>query len=335
MVSCRFRLSKCDQTQFRILNSVRAPALVSLRATMTNLNAFIGILAFAMMLQLACATSYGPSARYKRATPSPSNPTSAVQPQTVIKGEPREAAQSDDRSSAVPAGRPLSVIKGELREAAQADDRRSALRIYKLIDEILAQPPKTTGEPLVGTWVLLYTDDEPTRSSPFFWAFKKAFGDTPIPVSFAGKKNFADGVFAVTDSIPSTLKKIGPAMQFVSADGSLISQVEIISPIGTSLMTTTSRWSRTSPGSEVVELRVLKTQVLESSIARLLNLPSSNPLISSGFPSGAALEIASPGSSTVSMEVLFIDDTLRISRNPADDKLFLYERSSLDKPRGL
>ena len=289
-----------------------------------------------MMLQLACATSYGPSARYKRATLPHSSPTSAGQPQTVIKGEPREAAQADDRSSAVPAGRPLSVIKGELREAAQADDRRSALRIYKLIDEILGHPnPQTTGEPLVGTWTLIYTDDEPTRSSPFFWAFKKAFGDTPIPVSFAGKKNFADGVFAVTDSIPSTLKKIGPAMQFVSADGQLISQVVIISPIGTSLMTTTSRWSRTSPGSEVVELRVLKTQVLESSIARLLNLPSSNPLISSGFPSGAALEIASPGSSTVSMEVLFIDDTLRISRNPADDKLFLYERSSLDKPRGL
>ena len=296
---------------------------------------FFGTLLLAMVLQLGCA-SYGPSARYKRQAPPQWDPSASIATTAPRKDlTPLETrAPAAPTATTAPVGRPLSVIKNELRDVARADGRGSALRIYKLIDEILAQPaPKTSDdEPLVGGWTLLYTDDEPTRSSPFFWAFKKAFGDKPIPVSFAGKNNFADGVFAITDSLPPSLKKIGSAMQFVSADGNLISQVEIVSPIGTSLMTTTSRWSRTSG---VVELRVLKTQILESTIARMLNLPSSNPLISSGFPSGAALEIVSPGSSTVSMELLYIDETMRISRNPADDKLFLYERSDVEKPKGL
>lgn len=225
----------------------------------------------------------------------------------------------------------VSTLKQRLFEEIKSG---SLLKIYRIVEQLTSY--SQGNEKLVGNWRLVFSDDDKTRASPFFWAFKQAFKGTQIP-KFMGISNFADGVFLVTDTIPSALKKIGTVKQFVSSDGKLVSQVEIISPIGTSVMTTTSHWSALSPdscGSSTVELRVDTTRVLDSTVQKLLNIPGSSPLLS-GFPSGAALELVSPGSSTVRMNNLYLDDSLRISRSP-DDKIFIFERSPLsDKHVGL
>ena len=206
-------------------------------------------------------------------------------------------------------------LKREL--LAKIKDGGKGLSIYPYIDRLSRLQGGPMKEFFVGGWRLLYTDDDPTRASPFFWSFKKAFN------------KYADQVFGITDRIPVALKKIGQVNQFVSPTGSLVSQVLINSPIGSSLMTTTSRWLWED--GQDVEVRVEKTEVLESTVQKLLGLPSPTP-----FPSGAALELASPGSSTVDMQMLFLDEELRVSRNPVDDKIFVFERLSSEVgPRGM
>merc|ERR1719160_1334109 len=72
---------------------------------------------------------------------------------------------------------------------------------------------------LKGTeWKLVYSNDDTTRSSPFFWAFRKALGrDNPLlnvsnPVlSIMNAASNADAIFAITDQIP--FKDIGEALQ--------------------------------------------------------------------------------------------------------------------------
>ena len=249
----------------------------------------------------------------------------------------------------------------------------STLAILKAIGRLSNGTGKSTGiarEQLVGTWRLLWTDDDRTRSSPFFWAFKQAFGE-----SLSGR------VFAITDAIPEQLKRVGEARQCFQADGRLVSMVPISSPVGSSVMTTTSRWALvrapsaaapavataaadgraagSGPGAGLgqeleLELRVEQTEVRDSTLQKALSsLPfpfpfpfpfsgsSSSSSSSSGsgsstgtgagaslpaFPSGAALELVSPGSSTVRVQTLFQDQGLRVVRNPADDRVFVFEK---------
>ena len=221
--------------------------------------------------------------------------------------------------AAMVAGDP-AALKRELRELL--DQRQpSQLNVYQLVESLIEKQSRPIDKALfVGSWELLFSDDDKTRASPFFWAFKKAFG-----------KSTASKVFAVTDAIPSTIKKIGTAKQFVDPTGSLVSQVEIMSPIGQSLMTTSSRWSWSPACDDMLEIRVEKTQVLESTVQRILRLPA--PF--GAFPSGAALELVSPGSSTVSLQNLYLDCDLRVSRNPLDDKIFIWTRlDEAERPRG-
>lgn len=63
-----------------------------------------------------------------------------------------------------------------------------------------------------------------------------------------------------------------------------------------------------------------KTQVLDSTIGALLPFFDS----SKAFPSGPALELINPGSSTVYMKNLFLDEDIRISLNEADDTYFVF-----------
>ena len=278
----------------------------------------------------------------------------------------------------------------------------STLAILKAIGRLSNGTGKSAGiarEQLVGTWRLLWTDDDRTRSSPFFWAFKQAFGE-----SLSGR------VFAITDAIPEQLKRVGEARQCFQADGRLVSMVPISSPVGSSVMTTTSRWALVrapsaaaapataasavataaaaagagraagsgpgaGPGAGLgqgqeleleLELRVEQTEVRDSTLQRALSslplrLPFPFPFPFSGsssgsstgsssssgsssgsssssstgtgagailpaFPSGAALELVSPGSSTVRVQTLFQDQGLRVVRNPADDRVFVFEK---------
>lgn len=128
--------------------------------------------------------------------------------------------------------------------------------------------------------------------------------DVEDPFKIVGPKMLSESIFKITDSIP--FKSVGAATQRFTADenfdggdfmrGTLRSSMELkVALAGSSLMTTSSTW-RTTEESDLLEIEVEKTEVLESTISTLLN-----PLLSlipkqftenlSSFPSGAALEL--------------------------------------------
>lgn len=76
----------------------------------------------------------------------------------------------------------------------------------------------------------------------------------------------------------------------------------------------------------VWEVTVEQTEVKKSTIAEIF--PILNEL-ARPFPSGQVLEKISPGSSTVIMKHVYVDDDMRITKNVADDKYFVFDRAEL------
>lgn len=158
---------------------------------------------------------------------------------------------------------------------------------------------------------LVYSPDDVTRSSPFFWAFAQAFPDN------------SDQIFGITDAIPAPIKEVGPAYQTIEgltegrSTGKLVSRVKVatLNGLATSIMTTRADITG-AIGVDGLTIRIDTTKPEESTVLEKLG-PLGNLLSENlpPFPSGQALEQAVPGSSTVVMRTTFCDDGLRISRN--------------------
>ena len=175
---------------------------------------------------------------------------------------------------------------------------------------------------LSGKWDLNYASDDITRSSPFFWAFRRAFPDN------------SDQIFGITDAIPQPLKMVGPATQEIDLDsssrGTFVSRVKVatLGGVATSIMTTRA----TIMGAEGVDglrLKVETTKPEESTI--LKKLGPLGELINSNtqpFPSGEALERVAPGSSEVVMVTTYLDEGIRITRNKdrSNEDVFVWVR---------
>ena len=165
---------------------------------------------------------------------------------------------------------------------------------------------------------LLYSPEDVTRSSPFFWAFRRAFPDE------------SDRIFSITDSIPSPLKEVGPAIQNIALSttstgihgndeigGDLISRIRVatLGGMATSVMTTRCTVIG-SVGLDGIRLRVDTTLPEESTVLDRLG-PLGDAIRDSAppFPSGEVLEKVRAGSSEVVMRTTYCDEGLRISRN--------------------
>ena len=210
-------------------------------------------------------------------------------------------------------------------------------QIFQVIDDLSRTGMPISISDMLGEWELLYSDDDVTRASPFFWAFRKALSGIEDPLKIVGPKLLSESIFKITDSIP--LKSIGTAMQIFDEDPSMGGQGLLKSRIVVkvnpgnfqSVMATTSKW-RTTDEPTLLELEVQKTEVLESTLMSKVGrfVPKGlKSMVSStldGFPSGAALELVKPGSSTVYMRIVYQDSTLRIVRNEADGKTFIFGR---------
>ena len=168
---------------------------------------------------------------------------------------------------------------------------------------------------LSGTWELLYSTDDPTRSSPFFWAFRQAFSEN------------AEQIFGITDALPAPLKEVGPAIQEIdwndaTATGRLVSKVRVATLGGAATSIMTTRASMTEAvGLDGVKLVVETTKPEKSTLLNTLLGPAMGSLVNENapaFPSGEALERVQPGSSQVVMRTVFCDEALRISRS--DDR---------------
>jgi len=181
---------------------------------------------------------------------------------------------------------------------------------------------------LKGEWECIYAPEDVTRSSPFFWAFRRAFPEN------------SDQIFAITDGIPAPIKEVGPAYQTIDLDstsgggctGTLVSRVKVatLGGLATSIMTT--RCTITGAiGLDGLRLKVESTKPEDSTVLQKLG-PLGEMINTSGppFPSGEALERVMPGSSEVVMLTTYCDEGLRISKN--EDRLgedvFVWRRKS-------
>ena len=176
-----------------------------------------------------------------------------------------------------------------------------------------------------GEWELIYSSDDVTRSSPFFWAFRRAFPDN------------SDQIFGITDFIPAPIKEVGPATQTIEVDsasrpvtGTLVSRVRVATLGGaaTSIMTTRCT-VLAADGLDGLRLRVDTTKPEESTVLKKLG-PLGEAISSNSppFPSGDALEQAAPGSSEVGLRTTYCDEGLRVTRN--DDRMgdvFVWKRT--------
>lgn len=94
-----------------------------------------------------------------------------------------------DRSLPPPPLKEVKDLKVELLKLACQSDRGRLLdsagryRAASLLQDLEMQNP--TADPaesplLQGRWTLVYSTDDPTRSSPFFWAFRKALAGVKV-----------------------------------------------------------------------------------------------------------------------------------------------------------
>lgn len=178
------------------------------------------------------------------------------------------------------------------------------------------------------TWYqreLLYSPEDETRASPFFWAFRNAY-----PTN-------ADQIFSITDAIPAPIKEVGPATQQIdfsasSQTGNFVSRVKVatLGGLATSMMTTRGAITK-AEGLDGLRLKIETTKPEDSTIVKTLFGPLGNTINESAppFPSGEALERVKPGSSEVVMRTTFCDDGIRISRNDDRPKeVFVWKRRS-------
>lgn len=159
---------------------------------------------------------------------------------------------------------------------------------------------------LSGEWELIYSPDDVTRSSPFFWAFRRAFPEQ------------SDQIFGITDAIPAPIKEVGPATQSIDMNAkTFVSRVKVatLGGLATSMMTTRATILGVE-GLEGIRLKIETTKPEDSTVLQKLGpLGAAINESSPPFPSGEALEKAQPGSSVVVMQTTFCDEGLRVSRN--------------------
>lgn len=171
---------------------------------------------------------------------------------------------------------------------------------------------------LSGTWELLYTPDDMTRSSPFFTAFRQAVSK-------------ADQIYDITDSIPAPLKEVGPASQEIDLEGKqMVSRVTVATLAGqaTSVMTTRCTILESPANKGGLILQVDSTKPENSTLVAKLFGPLAESINSNSppFPSGAALEQLQPGSSKVAWNNLYCDEGIRISRYGQEDNFCVWTR---------
>jgi len=240
---------------------------------------------------------------------------------TSIRSEPSDTSGDTFTAPSGSAVEQLESCKADLVRLCDQSEKTSLDKIQDLVAELemlgeqvgIGQASSNSGL-LSGEWELLYSPEDVTRSSPFFWAFRKAFPGE------------SDQIFGITDSIPAPVKEVGPAFQHIdfevsndgrSASGKFVSRVKVatLGGMATSIMTTRATINGIE-GLDGIRLRIESTKPEESTVLKKLGplgafLNENAP----PFPSGDALERAAPGSSEVVMITTYCDEGIRISRN--------------------
>jgi hypothetical protein len=214
-----------------------------------------------------------------------------------------------------------SLIQCAKLKSPSLQEIRSKTRALEEIAELVGIGQASASSGLLdGEWECIYAPEDITRTSPFFWAFRRAFPSN------------SDDIFAITDAIPAPVKEVGPALQTIDMDAqTLVSRVKVatLNGLATSIMTTRCTIEGTQ-GLEGLRIKVETTKPEESTVLQKLG-PLGEFLNQNAklFPSGEALERVVQGSSEVVMITTFCDEGLRISRNQDRfDDIFVWTRKS-------
>jgi hypothetical protein len=209
------------------------------------------------------------------------------------------------------------LVEDVLSEAAKTSrGQRGDIKPVTKIIEDLESLNIVNRDALEGKWELVFANDDVTRSSPFFWAFRQSLEEFKDPNPLMKGNTIAESLFLVTDSIP--FRTIGDAYQIFTGED-MRSEVTVdLQAAGQSIMTTRSTWQWFQD--RFLEVTVATTAVEQSTLGQFL------PLMDGAFrfPSGASLELVKPGSSTVLAEQTYLDETLRVVR--VQDKVFVYKK---------
>ncbi|CAM9614155.1 unnamed protein product [Choristocarpus tenellus] len=253
-----------------------------------------------------------------------------------------EAIRVDNTRSVLAASETKKVAKlklellrvGALTARGQFATASERGRVEDIIYELEQRTPildTSTSRELEGRWALVYGSEDASRSSPFFWAFRKATKgiEDPRPNQDG---SISAAIFAITDSIPG--KSIGEAVQTIT-NTEIRSEVEVFAgasagtsqgplsfPSFRSVMTTTSEVV-VAEGMDTT-LSVTKTQVRKSAIGKLLE-----PIFNLDNVEFSTARVLSPfrkeGSNEVVMTTTFLDHAMRVSRNE-EGQIFVFVR---------
>jgi hypothetical protein len=205
---------------------------------------------------------------------------------------------------------------------ASSDER---IKIEQAIRTLEASNP--TQEParsplLNGEWRLVYTPEASvTRASPFFWSFRKVLRGVEQPFPLL-PRDLSEALFAITDGIPQCTP--GAAAQSISGiptpAAKLVSSVSIslrafdavLPPIDGDVETTANLLPS---GPSSLSVAIEQTAVRRSSLARLLPDAARAAFDAAATAqTGRALDALRSGAAAASMEVTYLDDTVRVSR---------------------
>ena len=260
--------------------------------------------------------------RHQTLSPDQAHRARVAPLRTMPDDAPSDVEDDDDddtTTTTVPTEATVEQLKADLIRMCRGDPSKdSVLSAVVELERVAEQVGVGQASSLPnlisgGDWELLYTTEaDDTRSSPFFWAFRKAFG--------AEKAN---QIYEITDSIPAPLKEIGPVYQRIEYDpatqsGKFVSKVKVatLGGMATSIMTTRASIVK-NDGVDGLVLQIDTTKPEESSAINTLLGPLGSVVNenSPAFPSGQVLEQISPGSSQVILRTTYCDEGLRISRN--------------------
>lgn len=118
--------------------------------------------------------------------------------------------------------------RGQSATVDQKYEIENAISDLENSASIVSQMNIASDPMLNGKWYLVYATERETRSSPFFWAFRKALKgvEQPVPVL---PSELAESFFAITDGLP--FYSVGRATQTISGVGTgsarLVSSVQV------------------------------------------------------------------------------------------------------------
>ena len=191
-------------------------------------------------------------------------------------------------------------------------DRQDVLQLVKALEAL--NPTTEPGRLLEGNWKLIFASEDLTRSSPFFWGWRKMLEGIPDPSPLSralfGTEELSESIFAFTDGIP--LKSIGEVTQSLF-NGQMVNRVAVeIWGVGKTMMTTTCRYMQADNPAELM-VTVETTQAVDNT------LPLADQVV---FPSESFLG----DNARLRALITYLDEDLRIFRNE-QDQVFVYVRA--------